>query len=167
MGKTTFGQAGAFSAMYATDNSNTMRAERDFTAWPNSMFPVQLLNDYLSWSISVPDSYLANVDEDAVNVRIKRSRPSAGGEIFETSWALDKNTDATSGAGISVNMDLYGFSPAVIFRPAYMDQSVDLYLSGDVFEVKINGLNQPVEYTVKLFDIDDREYMAKLAIQAE
>jgi hypothetical protein len=153
MGKTAFGHVGSYSAMYAFDTSNTTAPLKEYAAWPNGVFPVNLLNGYLSWSVSVPEAFISN--PEAVSAEITRER---GGKH----WTLSKNSDKTNGAGFNISSG-YGYRPAIIFRPDYLNKeylSDPLYTAEDVFRVKISGLTQALEYTVKLFDLDSKELIA-------
>lgn len=141
MKETGFGMTGEYTAMYAFDESRTDATEKG-VCWPAQNMPVEYFSEleyspYVpAWSISM-GKY---VDKEAVEVTLTRKSDSK-------QW----NFSSSSADGdFYVDNSRYGQTGCIIFRP----KSVS-YSAGDVFDVKITGMETPVEYTVNFFSLED------------
>lgn len=146
---TAFGQSGRFCAMYVLDTANTEEPFQNFVAWPSGMFPLEVMPKHLAWSVSVPDTYIA--DKSNITVQIVRERDNK-------KWLIDSGTNKENGGFFNINTENYGSGQAIIFRPEYLLEK-DLYAKEDVFSVEIKGLVQPLTYNIRIFSADDRERM--------
>ncbi len=134
MGKTGFGQAGDYTAMYCFDQTGTPRGT--VSAWPAQNTPVNLVfgNNY-AWSYSS-----GNLEEGDIHVTL--SKESTG----ET-WNFDKNH---ADGYFNVDNGGYGLEGCVIFAPSNLKAA-----AGDRYEVSITGLTGgDVLYHVYFFDLD-------------
>lgn len=141
MNETGFGLVGNYSNMYAIDNGR-IDANEKVVCWPAKNMPVEYfesLRTYLyspAWSISMGES----VNQSDIKVSLTRKSDSK-------KW----NFSSTSADGdFYVNNDSYAQSGCIIFRPSDI-----FYSAGDVFDVKITGMEEPVEYTVNFFSLSD------------
>ena len=134
MGKTAFGAVagsnGTYSGMYSFDRSKT--ASQYGVCWPAQTMPLDFFDDEYPWSISMGKS----VDASKVFVTITRERD---GQTWYFSSSL-------ADGDFYVNNDYYGQTGCIIFRPNGAH-----YEDGDVFEVEIGGLSEPVSYEVEFF----------------
>lgn len=130
--ETGFGAVNNYSAMYAFDRQRS--ATETGVCWPAKNMPTEYFDSDTAWSISMGRA----VDESSVIVTL--TRKSDGQE-----W----NFSSTSSDGdFYIDNSSRGQSGCIIFRPDGI--SCD---SGDVFDVKIEGMENPVEYTVNFFSL--------------
>lgn len=136
MGSTGFGKVGAYSAMYAFDQSNAAAANYTGVAWPAQQMPVNYFNPRVQWSIS----FGRNINQSAVEVTLTQN---SGQKVWRFS-------DSQSDGQFFVSNARYGQSGCVVFRP----NEVKAYKSGDVYHVTIkeNG-NVIADYDVNFFDL--------------
>ncbi|GHT43432.1 hypothetical protein AGMMS49965_17190 [Bacteroidia bacterium] len=147
MGKTVFGLSGRFSAMYTFDKSQTFAPERGYITWPNGVFPVNEMQDYMAWSISI-DPKMDEMDDDSA-ISIELVRVSDG-----KTWTIKPDEDRSDGQYCTISHTSYGWYPAIIFRPSYMNETT-MYSKNDTFRVTVKGLSKPIHYEVKFFDVND------------
>ncbi len=135
MGATGFGlvngSRGSYSAMYSFDGSASGGAYG--VAWPAQNTPLAYFGNTYPWSVSM--GYTVN--QDTVKVTLTRI---SDGKVWNFSG------ESADGA-FYVNNDGFGQIGCIIFRPADIS-----YHAGDSFRVAIEGLNEPVSYTVNFFD---------------
>lgn len=132
------GSNGTYSAMYAFDESNS-GAEEYGVSWPDQNMPVEYFGTNYAWSVSMG----SQVTEE--NVKVTLTRLSDG----ET-WTF---SSSSADGAFYVNNGGYGQWGCIIFRP----DGVGEYRPGDVFDVKIEGLDNPVSYRVNFFAVPDEE----------
>lgn len=138
MGKTGFGAVkgdkGTYSGMYSFDRSRS--AAQYGVCWPAQTMPLEFFEDDYPWSISMG----TNVDASSASVTLTRKRDGQ-------EW----NFSSSQSDGVFyVNNEYYGQIGCIIFRPDEIS-----YRDGDVFEVEIMGLSQPVSYEVEFFALEE------------
>ncbi len=141
MKETGFGWTKEYTAMYAFDTGRTDATEKG-VCWPAQNMPVEYFSELqysgyeYAWSISMGEY----VNKEDVQVTLTRKSDSE-------QW----NFSSSSADGdFYVDNSYYGQKGCIIFRPSGVS-----YSAGDVFDVKITGLEEPVEYTVNFFSLDD------------
>lgn len=134
MKKTGFGHVGFMSAMYAFDTSGTGRETG--VVWPAQTMPVHYFFSSYPWSISL-GRHLGN----SVKVTLTR-------RYDNKTWHFYKGT--TDGF-FSVDNNGYGQEGCIIFRP----NGVGEYCIGDIFDVDVSGVGEPVSYSVSFFSLDE------------
>ncbi len=130
MGKTAFGQAGSYAAMYAFDYSNTSATE-SAVSWPGQVMPLEYFASSTPWSLSS----ITVSDTSAVEVTLTRESDGAVWSFSEES--ADGYFYASSSSGY------------IVFRPSDIS-----YSDGDVYDVTITGLDETISYTVTFFELD-------------
>lgn len=135
MDVTGFGQVNNFSAMYALANGYK-NADNYGVCWPAQNMPLEYFPADTAWSISM--GYNVN----AADVEVTLTRKSDG-EV----WTF--SSESADGY-FNVNNEEYGQTGCIIFRP----DGVEKFSHGDVYSVKITGLNTPVSYNVSFFGLD-------------
>lgn len=138
MGKTGFGAVkgdkGTYSGMYSFDRSRS--AAQYGVCWPAQTMPLEFFEDDYPWSISMG----TNVDASSASVTLTRKRDGQ-------EWNF---SPSQSDGVFYVNNEYYGQTGCIIFRPDEIS-----YRDGDVFEVEITGLSQPVSYEVEFFALEE------------
>ena len=132
MGKTGFGFAGGFCAMYCFDSSGTGTQKN--IAWPAQNMPIEYFRGGSSvWSITTGHE----VDRSKVTVKLVRQKDGK-------TWTFN----AGSSNFFQVNNGAYGQTGCIIFRPGGIDQ----YEDGDSFKVTISETGyEDVSYNVNFF----------------
>lgn len=138
MGKTGFGAVngskGTYSGMYSFDRSG--KGSASGVCWPAQVMPLEFFDDEYPWSISMG----GDVDESKVQLTLTRK---SDGKTWNFS-------SSQADGAFYVNNELYGQKGCIIFRPDEIS-----YRDGDVFEVEISGLSQPVSYEVEFFALEE------------
>lgn len=131
--KTGFGSVNNYSAMYAFDN---FAGSTDYygVAWPAQNMPIQYFSDSTAWSISMGKE----VDISKTKVTLTRKKD-------KKKWVFSQKK---SNGYFNVENSKYGQTGCIIFRPKNIS-----YKAGDIFQVKITGLDQTVSYEVKFFNL--------------
>lgn len=119
-------------------------------AWPAAHMPVSFFNNGDAWSYLSVD---ALQDKD-ITVTLTRKKSSK--EAGQKTWTMTKTanddgvvyTDYEIRNGNSIG-NIVGHTDAVIFKPNNMDIH-----AGDVYNVKITGIEKTVDYDVSFFDPD-------------
>lgn len=135
MKETGFGSVDHYSAMYAHDLNRTEATEKG-VCWPAQNMPTQYFDSDTAWSISIGKD-LSDCD---IKVNLKRRSDSK-------EWNFSSN--ASDGAFYNEN-SYFGQKGCIIFRPS--DISIN---ANDVYDVRIEGMEEPVEYTVNFFSLND------------
>lgn len=128
-----FGQVGMFQSMYAFDRNNEQAAQNG-VCWPAQNMPVDYFGTTHAWSYS-----LGSVISNPNDIKVTLTRTSDN-KVWTFSSSSTDNY-------FSVDNQGYGQPGCIIFRPG----NIDGYKEGDIFNVKIDGLGTPVEYTVNFF----------------
>ena len=139
MGTTGFGSAGAYSAMYSMDSSNTS-ASQTSVAWPAQNMPVDFFESDLPWTFSTGRTITKS------NVRVTLTRLNDN-KVWNFSGAQSYSTSAAK--YFNVDNDGYGQVGCIIFRP----DGIDAYRDGDQFRVEITGAGSDISYTVNFFSL--------------
>ena len=139
MGTTGFGSAGAYSAMYSMDSSNTS-ASQTSVAWPAQNMPVDFFESNLPWTFSTGRTITKS------NVRVTLTRLNDN-KVWNFSGAQSYSTSAKK--YFNVDNDSYGQIGCIIFRP----DGIDAYRDGDQFRVEITGAGSDISYTVNFFSM--------------
>ena len=138
MGKTGFGAAEWFYAMYSFDRSAS--SSQTNVAWPAENMPVEYFNKDIPWSLSTGRNVTA------ANVVVTLTRLNDG-----KVWTFN-GTETYSPSNqkyFNVNNEGYGQIGCIIFRP----DGIDGYKAGDRFNVRITGAGSTtIEYTVNFFN---------------
>ena len=138
MGKTGFGHAGSYTAMYAQDGSAGDYYGTGYTvAWPAPNTPVELFKSSRGpvWSVSKSSGFTLNTV-----VTLKRLSDNKV-------WTL--KSGGTDG-DFYINNDGYGQPGCVIFRPS----GISSYSDGDKFSVSIvDDSDYSLSYTVNFFSL--------------
>lgn len=134
MSATGFGYCYNYSAMYAFDTNNTNCKEYG-VAWPAQTMPTDYFGADYPWSISM--GY--HVDIGSVEVKLVRLSDNK-------TW---KFGSSKADGYFNVNNGGYGQKGCIIFRP----NNIESYSDGDIFQVTISGLEEPVSYQVSFFDL--------------
>lgn len=131
---TGFGNYGTCSAMYAFDG-NFEPTDIYGVIWPARNMPLDYFSDVTPWSYSRGEVIS---DTNAVSVTLTRKSDNR-------LWSF-----SNSGADgfFNVENNYYGQPGCVIFCPDDIS-----YKNGDVFSVVIKGLDIPVSYTVRFFEL--------------
>lgn len=132
MGKTGFGFAGGFCAMYCFDSSGTGTQKN--IAWPAQNMPIEYFRGGSSvWSITTGHE----VDRSKVTVKLVRQKDGK-------TWTFN----AGSSNFFQVSNGAYGQTGCIIFRPGGIDQ----YEDGDSFKVTISETGyEDISYNVNFF----------------
>ena len=133
MGKTGFGAAGNYMAMYSMDSSNSSTIKN--IAWPAQNMPVEYFSSDRAWSLFTGQS------ETSSSVKVTLERKSDG----------KKWTFSESSSDGYFNVSDYIHNGTIVFRPS----DIDGYNDGDVFTVNVTGVKTPVTYTVTFFSIGE------------
>ena len=133
MGKTGFGAAGDYMAMYSMDSSNSSTIKN--IAWPAQNMPVEYFSSDRAWSLFTGQS------ETSSSVKVTLERKSDG----------KKWTFSESSSDGYFNVSDYIHNGTIVFRPS----DIDGYNDGDVFTVNVTGVKTPVTYTVTFFSIGE------------
>ncbi len=143
MGKTGFGSAGAYSAMYSLDRSGS--GSQTNVAWPAANMPVDYFGKNIPWSLSVGST----VNKAGVTVKLTRV-----GDGKTWTFSGSESYSTSSAKYFNVNNDGYGQSGCIIFRP----DGISGYEDGDTFNVEITGVGSgTIAYTVRFFDTSAAE----------
>ena len=138
MGKTGFGAAFYFYAMYSLDRSGS--GTQTNVIWPAANMPVEYFAGDIPWSISTGTSVTA------ANVTVTLTRQNDG-KVWTFSGS--ESYDPDNARYFNVNNDGYGQTGCIIFRP----DGIDSYKVGDRFHVKITGAkSSDIEYDVNFFN---------------
>lgn len=132
--ETGFGAVQNQSAMFAFDHQRS--AAESGVCWPAQNMPAEYFDSDMAWSISMG----RYVDGETVQVTLTRKS-----DMKE--WNFSKSS---ADGNFYVDNSLRGQTGCIIFRPSDIK-----YSAGDIFDVKIEGLDTPVEYTVNFFSLDD------------
>ena len=133
MGKTGFGAAGNYMAMYSMNSSNSSTIKN--IAWPAQNMPVEYFSSDRAWSLFTGQS------ETSSSVKVTLERKSDG----------KKWTFSESSSDGYFNVSDYIHNGTIVFRPS----DIDGYNDGDVFTVNVTGVKTPVTYTVTFFSIGE------------
>ena len=133
MGKTGFGAAGNYMAMYSMNSSNSSNIKN--IAWPAQNMPVEYFSSDRAWSLFTGQS------ETSSSVKVTLERKSDG----------KKWTFSESSSDGYFNVSDYIHNGTIVFRPG----DIDGYNDGDVFTVSVTGVKTPVTYTVTFFSIGE------------
>lgn len=133
MGKTGFGAAGNYMAMYSMNSSNSSNIKN--IAWPAQNMPVEYFSSDRAWSLFTGQS------ETSSSVKVTLERKSDG----------KKWTFSESSSDGYFNVSDYIHNGTIVFRPS----DIDGYNDGDVFTVNVTGVKTPVTYTVTFFSIGE------------
>lgn len=131
-----FGQAGEYTAMWTTDKQ-LKGASNSGICWPAPNMPVEYFRNDTAWSISMCEKVPAD------NIKVTLTRKSDM-RVWEFS---NEHSDGYFAVNNDTSVPLYG---CIIFRP----DDVGGYSHGDVFNVKIEGLDKEVCYNVNFFALD-------------
>ena len=146
MKKTGFGVgANGYGLMYAFDRSRG-NVDYDYVAWPSpGVFPLEFASKDLAWSISVNAQKYGAPEINKVKLTLKHVN---SGKI----WTFS-NHSSTTGNNEYFNIDTagYGINNCIIFRPGLPSSFV--YQEGDEFRVTVSGLENSINYSVKMFSI--------------
>ncbi len=140
MGKTGFGAAYHFYAMYSLDESGT--GTQANVAWPAANMPIEYFDSYTPWSLST--GYYVS-DE---NTKVTLTRLGDG-----KVWHFDCSTEYSPSDYKYFNVDnsYTGDVGCIIFRP----DDTGGYYAGDEYKVEITGTGEEdITYTVKFFELD-------------
>lgn len=139
MGKTGFGHSGAYTAMWAFDESSEESANPAYVMWPAQTMPVEYF--YGPWSVFLENfDYYKYAEEESVKVTMHSKKK---GKTYELT-AADKDV---YGEYLNVSAGCIIFQPGVGFS------------SGDEVEVSISGLkniygeDENISYTVHFFSM--------------
>lgn len=132
---TAFGQAGKFGTMWATDKQ--LSATNSGICWPAQNMPVEYFPNDTAWSISMCETVPAD------NIKVTLTRKS---DLRVWTFS-NEQADGYFKVNNDKSVPLYG---CIIFRP----DDVGGYSHGDVFNVKIDGLDKKVCYNVNFFALD-------------
>ena len=135
MKKTGFGAVDRYSAMYVFDHGRAGATEKR-VCWPAQNMPTEYFSSYVAWSISMGEN-LSKYD-----IKVNLTRKS---DLKE--WNFNENS---ADGDFYVDNSYYGQRGCIIFRPSNIS-----YSSGDVFDVRIEGMDEPVEYTVNFFSLSE------------
>ena len=123
-------------------------AAYDYIAWPSpGAFPAELMRVDIPWSISVNLSKYGTPSPEKVKVELKH---------IQTGKTFNFSKDAPNSDDIFENFFTIVANNCIIFRPEQFLIVGRLYHAfdydpGDVFQVKVTGLNEDIVYQVKLF----------------
>lgn len=136
MKETGFGIVGRYSAMYAFDSKRTDATEKG-VCWPAQNMPVEYFKPSVAWSVSTGEDldYYNNI-----TVNVTRKSDSA-------EWNFSKTS---SDGDFYIENNYYGQRGCIIFRPSDISISAN-----DVYDVRIEGMEEPIEYTVNFFSLAD------------
>lgn len=146
MGMTGFGAVtgsnGTYSAMYATDKSNTYGSSSGAVCWPAANTPVSYFGSDAPWSICLGREIS---DEDVIVSLIRVGSEGRESKI----WTFSKYL---SDGDFYVNNGSYGEKGCIIFRPS----GVGGYEDGDRFyvSVSLSHTGDTFSYTVDFFDLE-------------
>ncbi|MCM1132451.1 MAG: dockerin type I domain-containing protein [Ruminococcus flavefaciens] len=132
--ETGFGAVENHSAMYAFDMQRN--ATETGVCWPAQNMPTDYFYSDTAWSISMG----RYVDSEDVSVTLTRKSDSK-------EWIF---SSSSADGDFYVDNSNRGQTGCIIFRPS----GISDYYAGDVFDVKIEGLDEPVEYSVNFFSLD-------------
>ncbi len=137
MGKTAFGYANWYSAMYAFDFSRTVQGD-PYIAWPAAHTPTVYFDNTQAWSLSYPYGAFSS------KVKVTLTRVSDGKQ-----WKF--SPEGASDGECYYSPDGYGGQPAIIFRPA----NVEKFNAGDSFSVQLDDAStgNSFDYTVSFFTL--------------
>jgi hypothetical protein len=157
MKKSGFGVgATKYGVMYAFDKSRG-NVDYDYVTWPSKgVFPIELVNSNLAWSISVNAQKYGTPDISKVAVTLKHLN---SGQVWTFSDTTITST-ARQKTYFTIETTYRGINNCIIFRPA-LDNSFK-YKEGDLFEVTISGLDQELTYRVKMFSMKKDIVMRKI-----
>lgn len=141
MQETGFGLVDRYSAMYSIDKGRTDAIETG-VCWPAQNMPVEYFKSLISYYNSPAWSISMGMDLNESDIKVSLIRKS---DLKE--W----NFSSTSADGdFYVNNDNIGQKGCIIFSPSDIS-----YSAGDVFDVRIEGMEEPVEYSVSFFSLSD------------
>lgn len=141
----------SYSSMQIFDWSRAEPVSYDYVPFPAAgAFPTEVFHSNTPWSVSLNMDLFKEPVMDDVHVAIKRIPDGK-------TWSLDKrnNTVSEQGAYFTVENNMYGSGPAIIFRP----DGIKDYIDGQQYEVTITGLatkqgtEATLDYTVSFFSI--------------
>ncbi len=142
MTTTGFGQAGAYTSMYAfgydhmgSRGYSSNETNRKVSVWPAPNMPIDYFSSSYPWSYSSSESEYGDI-------KVTLKNTSTG-----QTWNFSRNE---ADGYFNVENSNYGIKGCVIFRPN--DVTIR---SGDKYEVSITGLNKgDVKYSVYFFSLD-------------
>ena len=130
MGKTGFGVAGKFSAMFSFDNSRTPIPDYDFVCFPPRGYcPRDLFNASYAWSVSFnPQKYQVSSDAKI--------------DIYLVNASLVRANQPLAMTYSHVDLGGYGIPNAIIGRPRALPAT-----PGAVYEVVVSGVTSTKDAT--------------------
>ena len=153
MGRTGYGYANGYAAMYALDRTGT--GTQSNVAWPAENMPI----DYFGWNIPWSVSTGRNIEKSTVSIKLTRRSDGKA-------WAFSGSETYSPSDKKYFNVDNqgYGQSGCIIFRP----DDIYAYNDGDIFDVAIseNG-TETICYTVRFFSLNKQESQEDDETQAD
>ncbi|MDE6970894.1 MAG: InlB B-repeat-containing protein [Eubacterium sp.] len=139
------GPKGTYCSIYVLDKGNSEASETG-VAWPAQNMPVEYFRTDFAWSISLGDL----ADEEKIHVTLTRMSD-------QKTWNFSRSS---SDGDFYVDNEEYNYSYAkngcIIFRPPA--EEIGSYRDGDVYEVRITGTASPVSYTVRFFQLNEKNH---------
>ena len=138
--RTGFGSFGAFSAMFANDESRLKAPDYDFINFPpRGLMPRSYFSSEHSWSVQ-PNPKKYRLTADAIKVKVFPARLSLKtGAIAKAAQPLENDV-------FHVDTQIRGVGPAIVFRPKEAKIA-----KGSTFAVEIKGIKtvEGEDYTLK------------------
>jgi hypothetical protein len=140
------GKTDSYYAMTSTDTARTSKVDYDAICWPSGpAFPLQCMEDYLAWSITVnPDKYQT---PNIADVKVTVTDLQSGNH-----WDFYQG-----GTGhFRINTEGYGVGNCIIFTPGNTK-----YSNGSVYRVEVQGLKTKsgeaaeLDYQIEFFSLDE------------
>ena len=146
-GETGFGQVGIYSAMFIMDWSAD--DEDRPVSWPAANMPTDMFADGEAWCY-LPGRKLTESELGSIQVTLTNTKTR---KVIRFTDPTDSTGSTSSLDGyFFVNNDYCGMPGAIIFAPT--EWQIPTYVDGDVYEVKITGLDSgTVTYNVNFFDV--------------
>lgn len=142
MSETGFGIVGRYSTMYVFD-MNRQNATEKGVCWPAQNMPIEYFEVHSS-TFDMPYAWSISMGKNLSRYDIKVS-------LTRRSDSMQWNFSSDSADGyFYVDNDNYGQRGCIIFSPPDIS-----YNAGDVFDVRIEGMEEPVEYTVNFFSLSE------------
>ncbi|HZZ72473.1 MAG TPA: hypothetical protein VFE24_09480, partial [Pirellulales bacterium] len=150
MGKTGFGQAGDFGAMWSFDSSRRDVRDYDQVAFPPiGLTPTVCFKDNYPWSLTLNPKKFAQPKESEIKVKVFPARLSPKtGDVEKLGAALELNY-------FHVNNDGYGVNNCIIFRPTGVQAVANSAYWVEVTGIKTKkNVDAPLEYFVGFFSLN-------------
>ncbi len=145
---------GSVASLYVDKTDASKQSSQKTVVWPAQKMPMELFGSEQSWSITLGDLEKNKIINDV----------NAGKGYFKVTLTkiADQNGEVNNGQSLTFTLDgtgnggqmwldeegVYGSkNPTIIFKPSNLT-----YKAGDVYEVKVTGLVEPMTYTVTFFD---------------